>query len=88
MHRPDGADALSGVRELPRGVTLLHDSLLNKGTAFSEQERDAFGLRGLLPAHVRSSHDKGTPFTCDNAIGFSSELTYVNEACLPGRYGA
>ena len=32
-----------------RGVDLLHDPLLNKGTAFSEAERDALGLRGLLP---------------------------------------
>ncbi len=33
----------------PRGVHLLHDPLLNKGTAFSLAERDALGLRGLLP---------------------------------------
>jgi malate dehydrogenase (oxaloacetate-decarboxylating)(NADP+) len=38
----------------PRGMTLLRDPLLNKGTAFTEQERDALGLRGLLPAHVLS----------------------------------
>ena len=35
-----------------RGLALLRDPLLNKGTAFSEAERDALGLRGFLPAHV------------------------------------
>jgi malate dehydrogenase (oxaloacetate-decarboxylating)(NADP+) len=34
----------------PRGLALLRDPLLNKGTAFTETERDALGLRGLLPA--------------------------------------
>jgi malate dehydrogenase (oxaloacetate-decarboxylating)(NADP+) len=37
-----------------RGMALLRDPLLNKGTAFTEQERDSLGLRGLLPAHVLS----------------------------------
>ena len=35
-----------------RGADLLHDPLLNKGTAFTEAERDALGLRGLVPPHV------------------------------------
>ena len=38
----------------PRGIALLRDPLLNKGTAFTERERDTLGLRGLLPAHLLS----------------------------------
>jgi malate dehydrogenase (oxaloacetate-decarboxylating)(NADP+) len=37
-----------------RGVDLLHDPLLNKGTAFTDAERDALGVRGLLPPRVTS----------------------------------
>ena len=32
-----------------RGVDVLHDPRLNKGTAFTPAERDKLGLRGLLP---------------------------------------
>jgi malate dehydrogenase (oxaloacetate-decarboxylating)(NADP+) len=34
------------------GVDLLHDPIMNKGTAFTEAEREAFCLRGLLPPRV------------------------------------
>jgi malate dehydrogenase (oxaloacetate-decarboxylating)(NADP+) len=42
----------------PRGLALLRDPLLNKGTAFTEAERDALGLRGFLPAHVLSMEEQ------------------------------
>ena len=35
-----------------RGYELVRDPLLNKGTAFTEQEREQLGLHGLLPAQV------------------------------------
>ena len=41
-----------------RGVQLLHDPLRNKGSAFTEAERDAFGLRGLLPPHVHTQDEQ------------------------------
>jgi malate dehydrogenase (oxaloacetate-decarboxylating) len=34
------------------GYQLLNDPLLNKGTAFTDAERDALDLHGLLPPHV------------------------------------
>lgn len=37
-----------------RGVDWLHNPVFNKGTAFTEAERDALGLRGLLPPHVQT----------------------------------
>src|SRR3954447_21148499 len=34
------------------GYGLLNDPMLNKGTAFTEAERDTFELHGLLPSRV------------------------------------
>ena len=34
------------------GVDLINQPLLNKGTAFTDDERDAFGLHGMLPPNI------------------------------------
>jgi malate dehydrogenase (oxaloacetate-decarboxylating) len=44
----------AGLSGLPRGMDLLNHQLLNKSTAFTEEERIRFGLRGLLPPHIES----------------------------------
>ncbi len=40
------------------GLALLMNPRLNKGTAFTEAERDAFALHGLLPPHVGTLEDQ------------------------------
>ena len=50
MKTSAGARARSATTESKRGISLLRDPLVNKGTGFSQKERDALGLRGLLPA--------------------------------------
>ena len=42
------------VSVLHSGVKILHDPIRNKGTAFTEAEREALNLRGLLPPRVHS----------------------------------
>ena len=43
---------------IPRGMEILRDPCLNKGTAFTERERDALGLRGLLPPRVHTQDEQ------------------------------
>lgn len=43
---------------IPRGMEILHDPHLNKGTAFTERERNALGLRGLLPPRVHTQDEQ------------------------------
>lgn len=48
-------DPRTGEEYLPvraRGAAIKHDPMLNKGTAFPDAERDALGLRGVLPPAV------------------------------------
>jgi len=55
--KPDHAgDAV--IRTRLSGFDLLMNPRLNKGTAFTEAERDAFGLHGLLPPHIGSLEDQ------------------------------
>jgi len=41
-----------------RPLDYLHDPRLNKGTGFTEAERDALGLRGLLPPRVLTQQEQ------------------------------
>ncbi|HDV5710470.1 TPA: NAD-dependent malic enzyme [Legionella pneumophila] len=42
------------IKVTKRGIDLLRDPILNKGTAFSLQERDEFALHGLIPTTVET----------------------------------
>ena len=55
------------------GYELLNDPLLNKGTAFSEAERNEFELHGLLPPYV-TSLDLQVERRLDALRGLSGDL--------------
>src|SRR5476651_1207469 len=81
--------------ESTHGLARLRDPLLNKGTAFTEQERDALGLRGLLPAHVlsmkaqaervltnlRSLHNDLEKYVALNALHDRNEALFFRVVC-------
>ena len=49
-----GADGTVGVEIHARGMALLDDPQLNRGTAFTAEERDRLGLHGLLPSGLET----------------------------------
>ena len=53
---PETGDSYMGVTL--RGEDLLKSPLLNKGTAFTREERDPLGLHGLLPHHVSTIEEQ------------------------------
>jgi malate dehydrogenase (oxaloacetate-decarboxylating) len=69
------------------GYDLINSPHLNKGTAFSDRERDIFGLHGLLPPHVGTLEEQigrrlqaidkqSTPF---NKYAFLRDVQDTNE---------
>jgi malic enzyme len=53
-----GEDHDGAIAVAQRGRALIGQPLLNKGTAFTEDERDAFGLHGLLPPRVSTIEEQ------------------------------
>ncbi|SMC21317.1 malate dehydrogenase (oxaloacetate-decarboxylating)(NADP+) [Desulfacinum hydrothermale DSM 13146] len=44
--------------EIPKGIALLRNPDFNKGTAFTEEEKDALGIRGLVPPRVHTIQEQ------------------------------
>jgi malate dehydrogenase (oxaloacetate-decarboxylating) len=69
------------------GFTLLNHPRFNKGTAFTEDERDAFDLHGLLPPHIGTLEEqiarRRKAFdSCETSFekyGFMRDLQDINE---------
>jgi len=50
------------ITDIPTGIDLLQNPMLNKGTAFTEEERDALKIRGLLPPRVMTQEEQALRF--------------------------
>lgn len=71
--------------DFPRGLRLLNDSVRNKGTAFTASERDALGLRGLLPPRI-NTQEQQVVRVLENLRRKSSDLEkYIYLFSLQGR---
>ncbi|MHC4452541.1 MAG: hypothetical protein ACYS0E_20755 [Planctomycetota bacterium] len=63
-HFENRTDPNTGERYLQvnkNGVALFSDPLLNKGTAFTLEEREKFGLGGILPPAVSTWFPRPCP---------------------------
>lgn len=69
---PDANDAVVVPAALS-GSQILSDARLNKGTAFTDEERDTFGLHGLLPPTV-ATMDGQVVRRLEAFRGFSTDL--------------
>jgi len=52
MNNKQKPSSLEQQRQIPRGLDVLQDPSLNKATAFTQEERELYGLRGLLPPAI------------------------------------
>ncbi|MGI9481760.1 MAG: NAD-dependent malic enzyme [Hyphomicrobiales bacterium] len=75
-------------KSVPTNLQMLANPLLNKGTAFSQAEREKFGLLGLLPPHIETLDtqvERAYEAYCDRDSGlgkhvFLRALQDTNEA--------
>jgi malic enzyme len=83
---PPALEAPRGSLRVPyRGSDLIARRLLNKDTAFTEREREQFGLRGLLPAGV-ASMDEQVALELEHVRRKSDDLErYIGLAALQDR---
>jgi malate dehydrogenase (oxaloacetate-decarboxylating) len=88
MNPQSQPEATEGTRQVSLyGYDLINTPRLNKGTAFSDLERDAFELHGLLPPHVGTLDDQiqrrikalADQETAFNKYSFLRELQDTNE---------
>jgi malate dehydrogenase (oxaloacetate-decarboxylating)(NADP+) len=70
---------------LHRGVKLLHDPVRNKGTGFTEEEREAYGLRGLLPPRVHTQEEQVLRFLEGMRLRSSDLERYLDLIALQDR---
>jgi len=57
----------------PTGVALLRDPVFNKDAAFTEEEREILGIRGLLPARVQTMEEQ-VMRTLENCRGKANDI--------------
>jgi malate dehydrogenase (oxaloacetate-decarboxylating)(NADP+) len=72
-------------KSIPRGLQLLHDPVLNKGSAFTAAERDALGLHGLLPPHVQTQAEQVERVLGNLARKPTDLERYISLIALEGR---
>jgi len=71
---PEARTTRSDVGDLRRGTNLLNCPWLNKGTAFTNQERRDLGLHGLLPPHVENIGEHSNERAMTWSATFTCEL--------------
>jgi malate dehydrogenase (oxaloacetate-decarboxylating)(NADP+) len=72
-----GAPVSHRYHKFPTGLDLIRDPALNKGRAFSAEERDILGLRGLLPPRETNLEDQAA-FIIENVRSKVSDLDRYN----------
>ncbi|MGB8341816.1 MAG: NAD-dependent malic enzyme [Chthoniobacterales bacterium] len=72
-------------KNFPHGAELLHNPVLNKGSAFTMAERDALGLRGLLPPRAQTQPEQVERVLGNLARKSTNLERYIALIALAGR---